>query len=176
MRVNQRPQGSLYRRVENLPMLDQPKADAGEYRWNPDSTSHEGWPLLTAEAAGRAWLFIPGPRGAAASGGTKVAKIGPVPPMSAPEYLLRANYGSGPPGTKTPDQCHSGSEVFYVVAEKLSQSMPDDIGYVGLGHTMNSHMAGMSTEVFRGRPSDLTALTMYVVYATKPFSVLAQFE
>jgi len=163
MRVNQRPQGSLYRRVENLPMLDQPKADAGEYRWNPDSTSHEGWPLLTAEAAGRAWLFIPGPRGAAASGGTKVAKIGPVPPMSAPEYLLRAN-------------CHSGSEVFYVVAEKLSQSMPDDIGYVGLGHTMNSHMAGMSTEVFRGRPSDLTALTMYVVYATKPFSVLAQFE
>ena len=35
-------------------------------------------------------------------GGAEVAEIGPVPPLSAPEYLLRVNYGHGPPGAKTP--------------------------------------------------------------------------
>ncbi len=89
MKVKQLPQGPLYWRIENFPTLDQAKAAAGEYRWNPDTVSYEGWPSLTAEVAGRAWLFTLGPQGAATSGGTKVAEIGPVPPISAPEYLLR---------------------------------------------------------------------------------------
>ena len=102
MKVKQLPKGPLYWRVENFPTLDQAKAAASEYRWNPDTVSYEGWPSLTAEVAGKAWLFTLGPQGAATPGGTKVAEIGPVPPISAPEYLLRVNYGSGPPGAKTP--------------------------------------------------------------------------
>jgi len=176
MKVTQLPQGPLYWRVESFPTFDQAKAAAGEYRWNPDTVSYEGRPSLTAEVAGRVWLFTLGPRGAATSGGTKVAEIGPVPPISAPEYLLRVNYGSGPPRAKTPVHSHSGSEAFYVVTGKLGQRTPDGISYVEAGHTMNGHMAGMPMEVFNGGTTDLTALIMFVVDATKPFSVPAKFE
>ncbi|MGB6443981.1 MAG: cupin domain-containing protein [Xanthobacteraceae bacterium] len=173
MKVKQLPKGPLYWRVENFPTLDQAKAAAGEYRWNPDAVTYEGWPSLTAEVAGKVWLFTLGPRGAATPGGMKLAEIGPVPPTSAPEYLLRVNYGSGPPGAKTPVHSHSGSEAFYVVAGKLGQRTPDGVSYVEAGHTMNGHMAGMPMEVFNSGTTDLTALIMFVVDATKPFSVPA---
>ena len=173
MKVKQLPKGPLYWRVENFPTLDQAKAAAGEYRWNPDTVTYDGWPSLTAEVAGKAWLFTLGPQGAATPGGTKLAEIGPVPPITAPEYLLRVNYGSGPPGAKTPVHSHSGSEAFYVVAGKLGQRTPHGISYVEAGHTMNGHMAGMPMEVFNAGTTDLTALIMFVVDATKPFSVPA---
>jgi hypothetical protein len=173
MKVKQLPKGPLFWRVENFPTLDQAKAAAGDYRWNPDTVTYDGWPSLTAEVAGKAWLFTLGPQGAATPGGTKVAEIGPVPPISAPEYLLRVNYGSGPLGAKTPVHSHSGSEAFYVLTGKLGQRTPDGVGYVEAGHTMNGHMAGMPMEVFNGGTTDLTALIMFVVDATKPFSVPA---
>jgi hypothetical protein len=173
MKVKQLPKGPLYWRVEKFPTLDQAKAAAGEYRWNPDTVSYDGSPSLTAEIAGKVWLFTLGPQGATTPGGTKVAEIGPVPPITAPEYLLRVNYGSGPPGAKTPVHSHSGSEAFYVVAGKLGQRTPDGVSYVEAGHTMNGHMAGMPMEVFNGGTTDLTALIMFVVDATKPFSVPA---
>jgi hypothetical protein len=173
MKIKQLPKGPLYWRVENFPTLDQAKAAAGEYRWNPDTVSYEGSPFLTAEVAGKVWLFTLGPQGAATPGGTKLAEMGPVPPISAPEYLLRVNYGSGPPGAKTPVHSHSGSEAFYVVAGKLGQRTPDGVNYVEAGHTMNGHMAGIPMEVFNGGTTELTALIMFVVDATKPFSVPA---
>jgi hypothetical protein len=40
-------------------------------------------PSLTAEVAGKVWLFTLGPQGGATPGGTKVAEIGPVPSLSA---------------------------------------------------------------------------------------------
>src|SRR5579862_4402581 len=143
MKVKELPKGPLYWRVERFPTLQQAKAAAPAYRWNPDTVTYEGWPSLTAEVAGKAWLFTLGPQGAATPGGTKVAEIGPVPPLSAPEYLLRVNYGSGPPQSKTPIHSHFGSEAFYVVAGKLGQRTPDGTGYVEAGHTMNGHMPGM---------------------------------
>ena len=176
MKVKQLPKGPLYWRVENFPTLDRAKAAAGEYRWNPDTVSYDGSPSLAAEVAGKAWLFTLGPQGAATPGGTKVAEIGPVPPLSAPEYLLRVNYGSGPPGAKTPVHSHSGSEAFYVVDGKLGQKTPHGVSYVEAGHTMNGHMAGMPMQVFNGGTTDLTALIMFVVDATKPFSVPAKFK
>lgn len=90
MKVKQLPKGPLYWRVESFPTLDQAKAAASKYDWNPDTVSYDGLPSLTAEAAGKAWLFTLGPQGAAAApGGTKVAQIGPVPPMTAPEFVAR---------------------------------------------------------------------------------------
>src|SRR5262245_24224460 len=76
-KVKQLPKGQLYWRVENFPTLEQAKAAASVYRWNPDTVSYDGWPSLTAEVAGKAWLFTLGPQGAAATpGGTGVAEIG----------------------------------------------------------------------------------------------------
>jgi hypothetical protein len=173
MKIKQLPKGPLYWRVENFPTANDAKAAAGEYRWNPDTITYDGSPSLTAEVAGKVWLFTLGPQGATTPGGTKVAEIGPVPLISAPEYLLRVNYGSGPPGAKTPIHSHPGSEAFYIVAGKLGQRTPDGISYVEAGRTMNGHMAGMSMQVFNAGATDLTALIMFVVDATKPFSVPA---
>jgi hypothetical protein len=176
MKVKQLPKGSLYWRVENFPTLDQAKSAASQYRWNPDTVSYDGWPSLSAEVDGKGWLFTLGPKGAATAGGTKVAEIGPVPSITAPEYLLRVNYGSGPPGAKTPVHSHFGSEAFYVIAGKLGQKTPLGTSYVEAGHTMNGHIAGMTMQVFNAGTTDLTALIMFVVDATKPFSVPAKFE
>ena len=176
MKVKQLPQGPLYWRVESFPTLDQANAAASNYRWNPDTVSYDGSPSLTAEVAGKAWLFTLARQGAAAPGGTKVAEIGPVPPITAPEYLLRVNFGSGPPEAKTPVHSHFGSEAFYVITGKLGQRTPDGISYVEAGHTMNGHMAGMTMQVFNAGTTDLSALIMFVVDATKPFSIPGKFE
>src|SRR5215470_10249572 len=83
MKVKQLPKGELFWRVESFPTLNEAKAAAPLYRWNPDTVSYDGLPSLTAEVAGKAWLFTLGPKGGATPGGTKVAEIGPVPPLSA---------------------------------------------------------------------------------------------
>ncbi|HLI20363.1 MAG TPA: cupin domain-containing protein [Stellaceae bacterium] len=176
MKVQQLPQGPLYWRLENFPTVDQAKAAAGTYRWNPDTVSYDGLPSLTAEVAGKAWLFTLGPKGGATPGGTKVAEIGPVPPLTAPEYLLRVNYGCGPPGAKTPIHSHPGSETFYILAGKMGQQTPQGTSYVEAGQSMNGHPAGTTMQVFNAGTTDLSALIMFVVDATKPFSVPAKFE
>ncbi|HEY1543653.1 MAG TPA: cupin domain-containing protein [Xanthobacteraceae bacterium] len=176
MKVKQLPRGPLYWHVENFPTLAQAKAAAAAvYPWNPDTVSNEGTPALAAEVAGKAWLFTLGPKGAAPAGGTKVTDVGPVPVVSAPEYLLRINYGHGAPEARTPVHSHPGSETFYVVAGRLGQRTLDGVSYVDAGHTMNGHVAGMPMEVFNAGTSELTALIMFVVDASKPFSVPAAF-
>lgn len=175
MKVKQLPKGPLYWRVENFPTLDQAKAAASKYVWNPDTVSYDGLPSLPAEIAGKAWLFTLGPKGATTPGGTKVAEIGPVPSITAPEYLLRVNYGSGPPGSQTPVHYHFGSEAFYIVTGKLGQKTTQGVTYAEAGHSMNGHMAKTTMQVFNAGATDLTALIMFVVDATKPFSVPTKF-
>jgi len=176
MKVKQLPKGDLFWHVESFPTLDAAKAAAPPYRWNPDTVSYEGLPSLTAEVTGKAWLFILGPKGGSPAGGTEVAEIGPVPPLSAPEYLLRVNFGHGPPGSATLVHMHFGSEAFYVMTGRLGQRTPEGVMNVEAGHSMNGHPAGMTMEVFNSGTTDLTALIMFVVDATKPFSVPAKFQ
>ena len=176
MKVKQLPKSPLYWRVENFPTLDQAKAAAGTYRRNPDTVSYVGSPSLTAEVAGKAWLFTLGPQGSATPGGTKVAEIGPVPPISAPEYLLRINHASGPPGARTPVHSHPGSETFYVLSGRLDQRTPSGVAHVEAGQSMLGHVSGTTMEVSSRGTSNLDALVMFVVDATKPFSSPAKFE
>jgi quercetin dioxygenase-like cupin family protein len=176
MKLKQLPEGPLYWRVETFPTLADAQAAASRYRWNADTVRHEGSPALAAEVAGKAWLFTLGAKGGATPGGAKMAEIGPVPPVKATEYLLRVNHGSGPPGSKTPVHTHPGSEAFYVVAGRLGQRTPHGVSHVEAGGTMNGHPADMPMEVFNGGASDLTALIMFVVDATRPFSSPAKIE
>ena len=175
MKLKQLPKGPLYWRVEHFATLQDAKDAAPSYRWNPDTVSYDGLPSLTAEVAGKAWLFTLGPKGGASRGGTKVAEIGPVPPVSAPEYLLRVNYGHGNPGATTPVHSHPGSESFYIIAGRLGQRTPDGVVNVEAGHSINGHKPSMTMEVFNSGNIELTALIMFVVDATKPFSVPAKF-
>ena len=176
MKVKQLPEGPLFWRVENFPTLAAAKAAAGTYRWNPDTVRYDGSPSLVAEVAGKVWLFTLGAKGGATPGGSKVAEIGPVPPITAPEYLLRVNHGFGPPGAKTPTHTHPGSEAFYVVAGRLGQRTPHGVNHVDAGGTMNGHPADVPMEVFNSGTTELTALIMFVVDATRPFSTPAKFK
>ena len=109
-KVKELPAGELYWLVESFPSLADAQATAG-----PTS--------LAAEIGGKAWLLTLGGKGAATHGGTKVAEVGPIAPVSAPEYLLRINHAGGPPGAKTPIHSHPGSEAFYVLAGRLARIM-----------------------------------------------------
>jgi hypothetical protein len=162
-KLNQLPAGPLFWQVENFPTLAQAQAAAGE-------TS------LAAEVAGKVWLFTLGRMGSSARGGRKVVEIGPVPQVAAPEYLLRINHASGPPGAATPVHTHPGSEAFYVLAGRLSQQTPHGVKHVWVGQSMNGHGADMPMEVSSSGTSDLNALVMFVVDATKPFTSPAEFE
>ena len=162
-KLTQLPAGPLFWRVENFPTLAQAQAAAGPT-------------ALAAEVAGKVWLFTLGPKGGATPGGNKVAEIGPVPPIAAPEYLLRINHAGGPPGAKTPVHTHPGSEAFYVLAGRLGQRTPHGVSYAEAGQSMNGHGPDMAMEVFSAGTNDLDQLVMFVVDATRPFSSPAKLE
>jgi hypothetical protein len=161
-KLKELPSGPLYWRVENFPALAQAQAA-------------EGQTSLAAEVAGKAWLFTLGPIGGATPGGTKVAEVGPVPPITAPEYLLRITHSGGPPGAKTPVHSHPGAEAFYVLTGRMGQKTPHGVAYTEAGQSMNGHGADMPMEVYSAGATDLDQLVMFVVDATKPFAVPASF-
>ncbi len=99
-----------------------------------------------------------------------------MPPITAPEYLLRINHAGGPPGAKTPVHTHPGSETFYVLTGRLGQKTPHGVSHVEAGQSMHGHGADMPMEVFSSGTTDLNALVMFVVDATRPFSSPAKFE
>lgn len=162
-KIKQLPKGPLYWRVENLETLDKAKSAAGET-------------ALAVEASGKVWLFTLAPKGGATSGATKVVEIGPVPVIEAPEYLLRINHASGPPGAKTPVHSHPGSEAFYVLTGRLGMRTPNGVMHADAGKTMNGHHADMPMEVFSAGTTDLDQLVMFVVDATRPFSSPAKLD
>ena len=159
-KVRELPPGTLYWRVERFASLADAQAAAG-----PTS--------LAAEVDGKSWLFTLGPKGGSTQGASKVAEIGPVPPVVATEYLLRINSTGGPPGVKTNVHTHPGSEAFYVLTGRLGQKTPDGVSHAEAGTALNGHDSGTPMEVFSSGTSNLMALVMFVVDANKPFSTPA---
>ena len=99
-----------------------------------------------------------------------------MPLIVAPKYLLRINRASATPGAKTVVHTHPGSEAFYVLAGQLSQRTPYGVRSVSAGQAMPGHDAGTPMEVPSTGATDLSALVMFVVDATKPFSSPADLE
>lgn len=162
-KLKELPAGPLYWRLETLSTLAEAQAAAG-----PTS--------LAAEVAGKVWLFTLGAKGGATPGGSKVVEIGPVPAITAPEYLLRVNLAGGPPGAKTAVHTHPGSEAFYVLAGRLGQRTRHGVSHADAGQTMNGHGADTPMEVFSAGTADLDQIVLFVVDATRPFSSPAKFE
>jgi hypothetical protein len=162
-KVTQLPAGPLYWRVETFPTLAEAQAAAG-----PTS--------LAAEVSGKVWLMTLGSKGGATPGGSALAEIGPVPPISAKEYLLRLNHAYGPPGAKTPVHSHPGSEAFYVLAGRLGQKTSHGVDYADAGQTLNGHGGDMPMQVFSDGTADLDQLVLFVVDAERDFSVPAKFD
>jgi quercetin dioxygenase-like cupin family protein len=156
-KVAELPAGPLYWRVESFATLAQAQAAAG-------STG------LVAESAGKAWLFTLGPAGGSSNGGTKMAEMGPLPPITAPQYLLRVNEASGPSGSVTPVHNHPGIEAAYVLAGEQTFRTPHGVVRVGAGKAEAGHAAETAMQVSSSGSVDLHALVMFVLDATKPFS------
>ena len=159
-RVAELPVGELYWRIETVDSRSQGEALAGP--WS-----------LVAEASGKTWLFTLGGSGAATSGATKVAEIGPIPRVPAAQYLLRINDASGPPGSVTPIHSHPGSEAFYVLAGEQSIRGEHGTLHVKAGQAEPGHGADMAMQVSSSGAGDLHSLVMFVVDANRPFSVPA---
>jgi len=156
-KVAELPAGPLFWRLENFPTVGEAQAAAGPF-------------ALVAEAAGKVWLFTLGPSGGSSAGGTKVAEVGPLAKVVAPQYLLRINEGSGPPGSITPPHTHPGSEAFYVIQGETSSHTPHGVKRIGVGETAPGYGADTPMQVSSSGSTDLHSLVMFVVDATKPFS------
>jgi hypothetical protein len=161
-KVSELPAGPLFWRIENFTALAQAQAAAGP--WG-----------LVAESAGKVWLFTLGPAGGSSAGGTNVVEVGPIPRIVAPQYLLRINEASGPPGSITPVHTHPGSEAFYVLAGEQSIRSPHGEMRVKVGQPETGHGADTLMQVSSSGTADLHSLVMFVVDATKPFSSPAKF-
>jgi len=162
-KLKELPPGPLFWRIESFPTLAEARAA-------------ESPTALAAEISGRVWLFTLGPSGGATPGARKVAEIGPVPPVKAPEYLLRINHASGPAGSKTAVHSHPGSEAFYVLKGRLGQRTAHGVAQAEAGTAMNGHGADMAMQVFNAGNTDLDQLVMFVVDATRPFSSPARLD
>ena len=156
-KIQQVPPGPLFWRVDNFPTLAQAQAAAGPT-------------ALAAEVDGKAWLFTLGKQGGSSPGGSKVAEIGPVPPISAPEYLLRINSVSASPGVKTHVHTHPAVESFYVLSGELSQQTARGASRVRAGQSMVGNAPDTPMQVTSAGSGELKALVMFVADATKPFS------
>jgi len=161
--LKQLPDGPLFWRIETFGTLAEAQAAAGTT-------------ALAAEISGKAWLFTLGAKGGATPGATRVAEVGPVPPLQAPAYLLRINHASGPPGARTAPHSHPGSEAFYVLKGRLGQKTSHGTLHADAGTAMNGHGADMPMEVFSAGATDLDQLVMFVVDATRPFSSPARLD
>lgn len=156
-KVSELPAGQLFWRIETFDSLEQANAAAG--RWS-----------LVAESAGKVWLFTLGSENAPSFKGTKVAEIGPIPRVDANEYLLRINDASGPSGSVTRVHSHPGSEAFFVLTGEQSIRSAGGVKRVEPGHSEAGEGAGRAMQVSSSGSTDLHALVMFVVDASKPFS------
>ena len=75
-KIAELPTGSLYWCIENFATLAEAKAAAGAT-------------ALAVESRGKVWLFTLGSARGSTPGGTKVAEVGPIPRIVAPQYFLR---------------------------------------------------------------------------------------
>lgn len=151
------PPGPLFWRIETFGTPAQAQAAAGAW-------------TLVAQSAGKIWLFTLGPAGGSSTGGAKVAELGPIPHVVAPQYLLRINEASGAPGSVTPVHSHPGSEAFFVLAGEQSIRSPRGVMRVRVGQPEAGQGSDVPMQVSSSGSTDLHALVMFVVDATRPFS------
>lgn len=155
-KVAELPAGPLFWRIENFHTVAQAQAAAG-----PTG--------LVAESGGKIWLFTLGPAGRSSADGTKVAEVGPLPPVVATQYLLRITETTGAPGNMTRAHTHPGVEAFYVLAGEMSQRTPRGVTRLGTGQSAVGSDADTPLQNSSVGWTDLHMLVMHVVDATKPF-------
>jgi hypothetical protein len=162
-KVTELPPGELFWHINTFGTKEQAQAAAGSLG-------------LVAEYDGKVWLFTLGGADEEAKGGTKVAEIGPIPRITAQEYLLRVNEAGGPKGSASAAHTHPGSEAFYVLKGELSQKTPHGVARLTAGQSMVGHGTDTPMVVSNSGSEDLREFALFVVDANKPFSSPAKFD
>lgn len=162
-KVAQLPPGTLHWRIESFASVAEAQAAAGPYG-------------LVAQSRGKAWLFTLGAAGGASPGGAKAAEVGPIPRITASQYLLRINEATGAPGSVTKVHSHPGSEAFFVLAGEQSIRGANGVIKVTEGTSTAGNGADMAMQVSSSGATDLHALVMFVVDAGRPFSSPAKLD
>jgi quercetin dioxygenase-like cupin family protein len=162
-KVTQLPPGELFWHINTFDTKEQAQAAAGSLG-------------LVAEYDGKVWLFTLGHAGEGIKGGTKVAEIGPLPRITAQEYLLRVNEAGGPKGSATAAHTHPGSEAFYVLKGELTQKTPHGVARLTAGQSMVGHGVDTPMVVSNSGSEDLREFALFVVDANRPFSSPAKFD
>jgi mannose-6-phosphate isomerase-like protein (cupin superfamily) len=162
-KVMELPPGELFWHITTFDTKEQAQAAAGSLG-------------LVTEYEGKVWLFTLSRAGEASKGGTKVAEIGPIPRITAQEYLLRVNEAGGPKGSATAAHTHPGSEAFYVLKGELTQKTPHGEARLTAGKSMVGHGTDTPMVVLNSGSEDLREFALFVVDAGKPFSSPAKFD
>ncbi len=160
-RVSQLPAGPLYWRIENLPTLAQAQAAAARRRSSPKPRARSGclrWGLRAA----RHLVQRRSPRSVA------------IPAITAPEYLLRINRATGPPGSMTATHSHPAPKRSTCSLRQGAVTTPLGVKRADAGQSMNGHGADTPMQVVSSGTVDLDQFVMFVVDATKPFSTPAK--
>jgi hypothetical protein len=161
-KVTELPSGDLYWRIETFTSKEDAQQAAGPMG-------------MVAEYDGKVWLFTLGSAGGTAKG-TRVAEIGPIPRITASEYLLRINEAGGPKGSASAPHTHPGSEAFYVLKGELGQKTPHGDTKLAAGKSMVGHGTDVPMIVYNSGSEDLREFALFVVDATKPFSSPAKLD
>jgi hypothetical protein len=99
------------------------------------------------EALGSIWLFTIGEAGWRASGGVRVAAVGPVFVKAGEQYTAQYAEGISNPGDVTPKHRHPGPEAWYTTAGGFCAESADGKTYVataGQGAVIQADHTGWS--------------------------------
>jgi quercetin dioxygenase-like cupin family protein len=105
------------------------------YATRPAAETAKGPRGTVVEALGRVWLFTIAEAGWRASGGVRVAEVGPIFVKAGEQYTAQYAEGISNPGDVTPKHRHPGPEIWYTTAGGFCAEASDGKTYMGTaGH------------------------------------------
>jgi quercetin dioxygenase-like cupin family protein len=90
---------------------------------------------VVVHAEGRIWLSTIAPKGAGPRGGTRVARVGPLPLPRVRAYTIEVAEAVLPPGSRSGVHTHAGPEAWYMIAGEQCLDTPAGVRRASAGQT-----------------------------------------
>lgn len=128
---------------------------------------------VVAEARGKVWLLIIGPKGTRTPGATFVTEVGPLPIPPAPKYEMIVLDGDLPGKSNVLVHTHSGPEAWYVLSGKQCLDLPGRAIRAVAGQGM---FAPAETPMRLNIEAQRDAFFMVVHDSAKPWNTLSDWK
>jgi quercetin dioxygenase-like cupin family protein len=126
------------------------------YPTRPEAEAAKGSRGTVVESLGRVWLLTIDVAGWRPSGGTRIAKIGPLPVIAETKYSAQYMEAIFTPGMTAPAHRHSGPEAWYTLTGETCLETPEGkmVGRAGGSHVIvpggpPMHLTATGTETRR---------------------------